>query len=80
MSKAIEPPLGAQTWLFKYEAYENTNQNTFAAMDAVDRFRLEANRSMAQTVQVLKQQSDDAAQYLERSRRRDGGDASAPLY
>ncbi|MDR2254404.1 MAG: toxic anion resistance protein [Arthrobacter sp.] len=55
-------------------------QNTFAAMDAVDRFRLEANRSMAQTVQVLKQQSDDAAQYLERSRRRDGGDASAPLY
>ncbi|RKW69622.1 toxic anion resistance protein [Galactobacter caseinivorans] len=55
-------------------------QNTFAAMDAVDRFRLEANKSMAQTVQVLKQQADESQSYLERSRRRDGGDASRALY
>ena len=49
-------------------------------MDAVDRFRLEANKSMAQTVEVLKAQANDAQQYLDRSRRRDGGDASKPLY
>lgn len=55
-------------------------QNTFAAMDAVDQFRLQANRSMEQTVKVLKSQADDAQQYLDRSRRRDSGDASAPLY
>lgn len=55
-------------------------QNTFAAMDAVDRFRLEANKSMAQTVEVLKQQADESQAYLERSRRRDGGDASRVLY
>lgn len=55
-------------------------QNTFAAMDAVDRFRLEANKSMAQTVQVLKQQAEESQGYLDRSRRRDGGDASRALY
>lgn len=50
--------------------------NVFQTMDAIDSFRVQANQSMATTVQALEGQVQRAKPYLERSLRNQGVDAT----
>lgn len=50
--------------------------NVFQAMDEIDRFKIEANKSMKQTVQVLEGQVEQARHQLERSHLSDNTNTS----
>lgn len=51
------------------EKLQQAFNNVFATMDEIDRFRMEANASMAQTVTVLQNQVVKAKPYLDRAKK-----------
>lgn len=56
----------------KPEVLEKAFEDIYATMDAIDTFKIEANKSMEQTVSSLGRTLERSAGYIERSRKQEG--------